>query len=216
MFGSLRSMSATPDTGPPDPAPPSRRSEIGDESRQRILDAAERLFIERGVSATSFNSIEREAGISRGSIPWHFKNKRGLLMAILDRAMVLSSTDFSDLHDASGIREAMDRTRVRIHRPQAVLLSSLLSESLQLNSETHPRYVEFHAVTRERWADLLRRSDDLQLPPGIDEDRLAAIIFGALIGIHLQYRIAPDLVDLDTAFGDLVVLLEHALGREPA
>ena len=202
-------MSETREPIPPDA--PTRRSEIGDESRQRILDAAERLFIERGLSATSFARIEREAGISRGSIPWHFKNKRGLLLAILERAMILSSTDFSDLQGRRGVRESIDRTRARLHRPQAVLLASLLSESLQAESETHGRYREFHATTRERFADLLRCADDIRLPAGLDADRLAALIFGALIGIHLQYRIAPDLVDLDTAITDLANLIDATL-----
>jgi TetR/AcrR family acrAB operon transcriptional repressor len=204
-------MSESRETTPPDA--PTRRSEIGDESRQRILDAAERLFIERGLSATSFARIEREAGISRGSIPWHFKNKRGLLLAILERAMILSSTDFSDLRGRSGLRESIDRTRARLHRPQAVLLASLLSESLQAESDTHGRYREFHAETRARFADLLRRADDVRLPVGLDADRMATLIFGGLIGIHLQYRIAPDLVDLDAAITDLANLIDATLVR---
>lgn len=186
---------------------PTRRSEIGDESRQRILDAAERLFIERGLSATSFARIEREAGISRGSIPWHFKNKRGLLLSIMDRATLLSTADFADLEGRAGLEEALDRTRERLHQPQAVLLAALLSESLQDESETHARYREFHANSRAKFADLFHRADDLDLPAGLDEERLAALVMGALIGIHLQFRIAPDLVDLDQAIDDLGTLL---------
>jgi len=209
MSGIIGSMSVPIETPPPDA--PTRRTEIGDESRQRILDAAERLFIERGLSATSFTRIEQEAGISRGSIPWHFKNKRGLLLAILERAMILSSIDSSDLCGRDGLREAIELTRARLHRPQAVLLASLLSESLQTESETHGRYREFHAQTRARFADLIRGADDIRLPGGLDADRLAALIFGALIGVHLQYRIAPDLVDLDQAITDLTNLIDAAV-----
>lgn len=190
---------------------PSRRTEIGDESRRRILDAAEKLFIERGVSQTSFAKIEREAGISRGSIPWHFTNKRGLLLSILDRAMLLGSSDYSDLAGRSGIRSALARARAKLHRPQAVLLSVLLSESLHADSETNGRYRQFHADTRRAIIDLLERSDDIELPVGLDEDALSTIVVGALIGIHLQYRVAPDLVDLDAAIDDLADLLDSVL-----
>ncbi|MEZ5226334.1 MAG: TetR family transcriptional regulator [Acidimicrobiales bacterium] len=190
---------------------PTRRTEIGDESKQRILDAAERLFIERGVSATSFTRIEQEAGISRGSIPWHFKNKRGLLLSILDRAMLLSTHDVSDLAGRAGIRATMQRAAKRLHQPQAVLLAALLGESFQVDSDTHDRYRDFHAANRERLADLFRRSDDIVLPKGLDEDRLAALVFGAIMGIHLQYRLAPELVDLDGALEDLAELLDAAL-----
>lgn len=64
----------------------SRITEIGEESRQRILDAAEQLFIERGYEGTTLADVGKLAGISYGSIPWHFKNKQGLLFAVAERA----------------------------------------------------------------------------------------------------------------------------------
>ena len=66
---------------------PRRIDEIGEESRRRILDAAEELFAERGFDRTSFVDIAKRSGISRGSIPWHFKNKDGLVMAVVERAV---------------------------------------------------------------------------------------------------------------------------------
>lgn len=45
------------------------------ETRQHILDAAVREFSERGVSATSLTDVATAAGVTRGAIYWHFKNK---------------------------------------------------------------------------------------------------------------------------------------------
>ncbi|HGN1898947.1 TPA: multidrug efflux transporter transcriptional repressor AcrR [Proteus mirabilis] len=45
------------------------------ETRQQIIDAALRLFTVQGVSATSLSDIATEAGVTRGAIYWHFKNK---------------------------------------------------------------------------------------------------------------------------------------------
>lgn len=64
-----------------------RIDEIGEESRRRILDAAEELFAERGFDRTSFVDISERSGISRGSLPWHFKNKDGLVVAVFERAI---------------------------------------------------------------------------------------------------------------------------------
>jgi len=67
--------------------PPKRRmSEIGDESRTRILDAAETLFLEKGYDRTTLVDVGKLSGISYGSIPWHFQNKQGLLLAVAERA----------------------------------------------------------------------------------------------------------------------------------
>ncbi|MEQ5307707.1 MULTISPECIES: multidrug efflux transporter transcriptional repressor AcrR [Providencia] len=46
-----------------------------EETCQEILDAAIKTFSERGVSATSLADIAKAAGVTRGAIYWHFKNK---------------------------------------------------------------------------------------------------------------------------------------------
>lgn len=56
-----------------------------EETRQKILDAAERLFFIDGVSRTSLEHIAAEAGVTRGAIYWHFKNKVELFEALHER-----------------------------------------------------------------------------------------------------------------------------------
>ena len=52
------------------------------ETRQHILDVALRLFSRQGVSATSLADIAQAAGVTRGAIYWHFKNKLDLVSAV--------------------------------------------------------------------------------------------------------------------------------------
>ncbi|PHM53840.1 hypothetical protein Xekk_02751 [Xenorhabdus sp. KK7.4] len=52
------------------------------ETRQHIIEAAIKVFSERGVSATSLSEIAVAAGVTRGAIYWHFKNKTDLLFAV--------------------------------------------------------------------------------------------------------------------------------------
>jgi TetR/AcrR family acrAB operon transcriptional repressor len=54
-------------------------------TRTRILDAAERVFSRRGVSRTSLDDIARAAGVTRGAIYWHFRDKADLFGAMLGR-----------------------------------------------------------------------------------------------------------------------------------
>lgn len=51
-------------------------------TRQHILDVALRLFSQQGVSSTSLVDIARAAGVTRGAIYWHFKNKADVLHEI--------------------------------------------------------------------------------------------------------------------------------------
>jgi len=55
-------------------------------TRNALLDAAERLFEEKGVSRTSLQDIAAAAGATRGAIYWHFKDKADLFNAMMERA----------------------------------------------------------------------------------------------------------------------------------
>lgn len=57
------------------------------ETRQCILDAAEQVFQRQGVSRTSLSHIAAEAGVTRGAIYWHFKNKVDLYDAMIRRVL---------------------------------------------------------------------------------------------------------------------------------
>ena len=54
-------------------------------TRELILDAAEQLFFQHGVSRTTLEKIAAAAGVSRGAIYWHFENKSALFSAMLER-----------------------------------------------------------------------------------------------------------------------------------
>lgn len=63
-----------------------RRSKAdAEQTRTSILDAAERLFCENGITATPLERIARQAGVTRGALYWHFTDKSDLLKALRER-----------------------------------------------------------------------------------------------------------------------------------
>ena len=54
-------------------------------TRDQILDAAERVFLRRGVARTALQEIADEAHLTRGAIYWHFQNKADVFDAMLQR-----------------------------------------------------------------------------------------------------------------------------------
>lgn len=62
-----------------------KTKEEAQETRDGILDAATRVFYEKGVSNASLEEIARAADVTRGAVYWHFKNKLDLFSAIHDR-----------------------------------------------------------------------------------------------------------------------------------
>jgi AcrR family transcriptional regulator len=59
----------------------------GAATRQRLLDAAERLFAERGYEGTSLRGLADAAGANIAAVNYHFRSKEGLLQAVIARAM---------------------------------------------------------------------------------------------------------------------------------
>ena len=62
-----------------------RRSYLpADARRAQLLDAAKRVFAARGYRAANIADICEEAGVARGTIYQYFRNKRDVLIALLD------------------------------------------------------------------------------------------------------------------------------------
>lgn len=60
-----------------------------------ILDAAERLFLDRGFTATTMEDLSLAADVAVGSIYAHFGDKEGVYTALIDRALELDR-DYSE------------------------------------------------------------------------------------------------------------------------
>lgn len=64
---------------------------------ERILDAAEDLFAEKGYSATSLGDVADRVGIRSPSLYNHFRNKEALYAAVLERLLVKFSAPLVEL-----------------------------------------------------------------------------------------------------------------------
>jgi AcrR family transcriptional regulator len=57
-------------------------------TKDRILDAAERLFARDGIEATSLRAITTEAGVNLAAVNYHFQSKDALVRAVIARRVV--------------------------------------------------------------------------------------------------------------------------------
>src|SRR3954463_2779426 len=57
------------------------------DTKTRILDAAERLFVEHGFEATSLRSLPTAAGVTLAAVNYHFGSKEELFQAVLTRRL---------------------------------------------------------------------------------------------------------------------------------
>jgi AcrR family transcriptional regulator len=88
-------------------AMPRRRTKAPETRAPALMDAAERLFVEKGIAATSIDDIAAGAQVAKGTFYLYFPSKEALLGALQQR--------FVDTFCAR-LQEAMDRHRPDNHR----------------------------------------------------------------------------------------------------
>jgi TetR/AcrR family acrAB operon transcriptional repressor len=196
---------------------PRRIEEIGEESRRRILDAAEALFAEKGFSRTSFVDIAERSGISRGSIPWHFDNKDGLLIAVVERAIdrFIPAGSVTGT-EAEGMQELFERVKEWMHDSTAGMLYMILTEALSTDGPVHDLYVDFFRNRRKAAGRQIALASGDHAPSHRSAfDPLAAVVNGAIFGLGLQYQLDPTF-DLDASIDALEALVEMSIRVEAA
>ena len=80
--------SALPKAQPQPPKPPSNRAERTAERREAIIEAALDEFISRGFTATRIDDVARRAGVAKGTIYLHFKDKESMFEELIRTALV--------------------------------------------------------------------------------------------------------------------------------
>lgn len=196
------------------------------ETRSRILDAAEQVFYERGVSHTSLADVAQAAQVTRGAIYWHFKNKSDLFDAMCERVRLPMEAMMEDNADQ------------RVADPLGVFIKGGVYVLKQAATDPRCRkvfdiifnkceFVDHHdpILMRQRECQLkgmLRMEQILrnaiargQLMPELNI-RLACLLMHATVsGLLADWFFAPDSFDLAQDAEKLLTASVHALKTAP-
>jgi TetR/AcrR family acrAB operon transcriptional repressor len=178
------------------------------------MRAAAEVIGERGFRQATIAEIADRAGISRGSIPWHFGNKEGLLAAVIEQFIEDMADRFvvDEPGSPRDIGGALDAAMLFVQLPETRLLIMVMAEAIEEGSSLAPWYAKVHAAMRAQLRDWVRPRD---LPAGVTADGWATVVMAAMMGIHQQWRLSPDTVDLDQAASALRAFVLSSL-RSPA
>lgn len=108
----------------PTARPPATERNPG-RTRESILDAAERLFAERGFGATSLTDVGTAAGVSRGTPGYFFGSKADLWRAVLERCLAEAR---------AAVMAGRDRAMASREKPE-VILAAVVSDYFDFLAE---------------------------------------------------------------------------------
>jgi AcrR family transcriptional regulator len=197
------------------------------EVRDRILDAAMRVFSEKGYHASTIADVVRESGLSVGAIYTHFSGKDELIRLTCDQIAARGLDDLADR--LAPARTTAERLAIAIRLfvetidefaggPGQITLVQAWAEA-----DREPGVREMLSARRERFAGaggmILRQGViDGELPDWIDVDAVTRGLLALLDGLMLQrieagsaYRPA----DLERRAGAILELILAAGATRP-
>jgi AcrR family transcriptional regulator len=180
---------------------PTKKQQQGEQSRELILDATERLMATRGYAATSISDIRKACGLPPSSIYWHFGSKEGVLAAVMERG---AQRYFAAIPADVEVERQLDAVvSQQSQHPDFLRLFLLLS----LERSDDPAVAEVVRRVRDtaisRFRDAIAQIIPADVPPQKAQRviaELAAVAVALSDGIFLADHLEPETTDIDRMY----------------
>jgi len=190
------------------------RAESAALTRRRLLEAAERVFLERGFHGASLEAVAEEAGLTKGAVYSRFESKADLFLAFQEerneRTIERVTQRFRDLGRGDRpVDVVIDYWREKLLHdpPEYTLLVIEFWASACRDPDVHRRFSEQHERILVATGECLEEAAlrlGVTLPlPAVELLRLAA---GIAHGLQLEHLMNPEKMDrqmVELAFAPL-------------
>lgn len=195
------------------------RTAADNQLRARLMEIGERLFAERGYTATTADAIAKTAGISKKTLYRLFQTKEDLILAVVRMSMARTASIVDPIYDdrSGNFVERLDRLQGLVSGQFARINSNAHIEDLQRSApiawdELRQWYAE--RLTRFRTI-VLEGLQDNAIRKDISAEQLLAI-YTAMLTRCLDHTLLSDTnlqaVDLYRGFMDVFI---HGLADRP-
>lgn len=176
-------------------------------TRQHLLDAALEVFWRDGVTCASLQAIAQEAGVTRGALYWHFKNKEDLFETLFEQQYADFFAAFNDQtlrdnqdvwthlqHNLTTMFETL-ATRESKHKFCNVMFSKC--EQTAGNETITELACRYHRLFQKQIAYALQLSREQgRLPENTDIELAAIYLESSLVGLIKIWIDEPERFDL--------------------
>jgi AcrR family transcriptional regulator len=194
------------------------REEQRQRTRAALVDAAAKVFIERGFTGASVEAIAAEAGYTRGAFYANFESKEELFVEVLERYVYDYYRDLAakggDPAKAMNLRKLGERLAAVQRNPDGAWLFRLWLEVLahaDRDERLRAIVAGFWSGTRKLGtANIAGAYEHAGEKPPLAPDVLASAMIAMDIGLAIQHYVDPEAVPLEvypdvyeTVFGPL-------------
>ncbi|WP_396925304.1 TetR/AcrR family transcriptional regulator [Mycolicibacterium sp.] len=188
--------------------PPTRQTQAprkrGDDTRASIIAETVRCVVEEGFQAATAKHVAERAGVTWGVIQYHFGDRNGLLMAVVDEGVagLLKSLGEADVADL-GLRERIEVVVETAFRCYSSPTSLAAFEILRATRGTHGDSAKRHLMEINTAINQLGRliSDDPGVAEVIWSSLRGMVLVEMIVDSHLEWeRERQLLVDMVTRY----------------
>jgi TetR/AcrR family transcriptional regulator, fatty acid metabolism regulator protein len=197
-------------------APATRDKEA---TRQRLLDAAEDVFAEKGYHGAVVEDIIRASDSSKGSFYFHFPNKQGIFLALIDALVpkLAAAVDHAIAHETDPIAQmdAALRLVLETFSRHRKLSKILLVEAVGLGHGFDEKLMH----TRGYFAAMIQRYLDRAVAAGalapFDTETTSWVWFGGINELVVRWLVTGQPAEIETVMPQLRSLLLRSVGAPP-
>jgi AcrR family transcriptional regulator len=186
-----------------------------EQRREQILDAAARVFAERGYATTEVQFVADASDIGKGTIYRYFPSKEELFLAAADRGMrrLRAAVDAAcaTADDPLDQLAVAIRAYLQFFKDHSEYAELLIQERAAFRDRKKPTYFENREAHLCRWCDLYRglidagRIRDMPVPRIIDV--VSDLVYGTMFTNHFSGRHKP----LDDQAADILDVVFHGI-----
>jgi len=192
------------------------RAEQQQRTREAVLSAADRLFVERGFHATSVDQIAQAAGYTKGAVYSNFAAKEDLFFAVyerrMERAVLELERTLAASPDPAGWIESVIADTGRRRGRDDRWLSTFFEfwAHVVRRPALRKRFATIHARLEGPFVDALERhAEDHGAQPASDPRQVHLAMTAMTLGLTLERLVRPQVVDGDIATRIARLVLDH-------
>ncbi len=187
------------------------KTERGQKTLEKIVEAAEIVFYEKGYNGSTIRDISKEAGVSVGTIYIYFKDKKCIYDHLLEEYSKLIRSSISKRIEGVTSRKEAERLGILVFleiAKEKKYIYNIIWESLYIDKG---KFVDYYTNFAKNYTEQVEKAIGKGEMKDHDPEIVAWTLMGVSNFIGLRYVMFDDIDDLEAVATEVINVLDEGL-----
>ncbi|NLP58812.1 TetR/AcrR family transcriptional regulator [Lutibacter sp. B1] len=164
-----------------------------DQTRDKIVDAAERLFSKFGFHKTSMDEIAKVSRKAKGSLYYHFASKEDLFRQVVSNELVNFKNQMSLIIDDNNLKASEKIKLILITRMRVVNEAANYHDTLKADFFEHYDFIDDLRIEHDKWEKsilkdlIIQGVESGEFTTNLDVDELLEMYLMLVKGLEIPF-----------------------------